>query len=125
DVLDRAGAGLVDAPDIGTSRPARRRVTDDPFLELAHRKAPFGFRTERFLPCEPIQRPASIAGRKTSVPGARRGRAVQAGPGQKPPMPQPMPKRAAPVISGRSMRVFVGTSNVGSSAGAGLRQTRR
>src|SRR5690606_25732169 len=82
DVLDRAGIGFVDAPDVGIPRTGRRGEADNGFARLAHEVVPFGERMSRALARLPSQRPKSMAGTKASVPGARRGRAVSAGPGQ-------------------------------------------
>ena len=43
DILDRAGVRLVDAPDIGAARPARRRMAHDGLfrLRIAHALVPF------------------------------------------------------------------------------------
>ena len=68
---------------------------------------------------------SSIIGRKVRIPGESRGSAVLAGPGQKPPMPQPRPNSAAPRISGRSIRLLVGMSKPDARTGAPCRQARR
>jgi hypothetical protein len=52
--------------------------------------------------------PTNMAGTKKSVPLATNGNDVNAGPGQKPPKPQPMPKVAAPKTSLASKSVRVG-----------------
>jgi len=53
------------------------------------------------------------------------GSAVHAGPGQNPPIPQPIPKMAAPINNGRSMLLVPGRSNPSIAMGAGRFQTRR
>ena len=61
--------------------------------------------------------PTSIAGTNTSVPVASSGSDTMAGPGQKPDSPQPTPNRAAPMTSGASMAVFVGSENASAKSG--------
>ena len=56
--------------------------------------------------------PRSIVAKKISVPVDPKGTDVTAGPGQKPPSPQPMPKVAAPTIRRASKSVRVGMWNM-------------
>ena len=65
--------------------------------------------------------PASMAATNSQTCGARVARFISAGPGQKPASPQPVPNRAEPVSSLRSMTVLVG-SCMGSPNKAVLRR---
>src|SRR5271156_3142586 len=61
--------------------------------------------------------PTAIAATKISTAGAPEASEVSAGPGQKPPNPQPAPKIAAPKISFASRSLRLGTEKSGANNG--------
>src|SRR6056297_890147 len=84
---------------------------------IGHRKAPVLKGVERSGVCRASHMPPSMKGTKISVPVAAIGSAVSAGPGQKPPRPQPVPNSTAPVSSRESRSVRFGRRNSVSKKG--------
>lgn len=66
--------------------------------------------------------PASIASTNASALVLPPAAATIAGPGHRPPSPQPMPNTAAPAISGASMSARTGTWNRTSNHGRARRR---